>query len=78
MDAFERRRGGEGVRSRRPEKLGTVENEEWPETLAAGQNRMAERGGQSRRRACGFLLRQSLGEKAFNSCCGIAKLGKKL
>lgn len=78
MDAFERRGGGKGVLSRRPEKLGTVENEEWPETLTAGQNRMAERGSQSRRRPCGFLLRQSVGEKAFNGCCSIAKLGKKL
>jgi len=60
MDAFKRRSGGKSVLTRCSEKLGTVENEERPEALAACQNRMTERGSQSRGRACGFLRGQSI------------------
>jgi len=60
MNAFERRSCGKGVLSRCSEKLGAMEYEERPEALATGQNRMTERGSQSRGGACGFLRCQSI------------------
>ena len=60
MDAFQRRGGRKRILWRCSEKRGAMENEEWPEALAASQNRMTERGSQSRGRACGFLRCQSI------------------
>jgi hypothetical protein len=78
MNALERRRGGERCFPRHAEKLGTFENEEWPKPLAARQDGVAKRLRQARGRPGGLLLRQAFRKKTFDSCCGIAKLGKKL
>ncbi len=41
MDAFERRGSGKGRLLSDAKKLGAVENQKRPKSLAAGQNRMA-------------------------------------
>jgi hypothetical protein len=78
MNAFERRRCGERRFPRHSEKARALENEEWPKPFTTRQDGVPERLRQARGRPGGLLFHEAFREKSFHSCCGIAKLGKKL